>query len=326
MNGIPYYKKELYLDSIKATVRSVIKGENLINKSVLVTGASGMVCSYMADVLKQLGCRVYVAGRNIQALAERFPEAVPVEYDLSKEIAFNEDFDYIIHGAGYGHPGAFAEDPKGVLMNSILGTERLLEYGRTHNVRRFLYISSGEVYGNVDSMSSRACYPLGKQAGENLCAIYWDKYHVDTIAVRLCHTFGPGISEKDNRATAQFLRAALNHEDIILKSKGEQLRSYMYVSDSVSAILSVLTSGESGRAYDIASDECIITIADLARTIAEAAGVKVRFEIPNEEEIKQQSPIRQQVLDGEPLKRMGWSASYSIDEGCVENVMLLNML
>lgn len=323
MNNKEYFHSKEYKESVNGTASSVVAGDKLSGKKILVTGASGLVGSYLTDVLAELGSTVYAAGRNTAKLTERFPKAGAVEYDLEKDISFTDDFDYIIHGAGYGHPGAFTEDPRGVLMNSVSGTDRLLSYATRHCTKRFLYISSGEVYGHVDNMSSRACYPLGKQAGENLCAIYHDKFRLDTAVARLCHTFGPGISGKDNRATAQFFRAAMAHEDIILKSKGDQLRSYLYVADSVSAILSVLTSGESGRAYDIASDECTITIADLAKVIAESAGVNVKFEIPNEEEKKQLSPINRQVLDGTALQELGWSYRYSIDEGCRETVAIL---
>lgn len=322
MGDIEYYRKSEYSSSIRDTALSVQKGNQLRGRKALVTGASGLVGSYLSDVLMELESIVYVAGRNTEKLQTRFPGAHPLTYDLSSEIMFNESFDYIIHCAGYGHPRAFVDDPEGILLNSVLGTKRLLGYAEEHNVKRFLYISSGEVYGDIDSMTSRACYPLGKQAGENLCAIYKDKHQLDTVVARLCHTFGPGISDNDNRATAQFFRAALANKDIILKSKGEQLRSYLYVADSVSAILTVLLSGESGKAYDIASDECVITIANLARTIAEVAGVEVRFEIPNEDEKRQQSPISKQVLNGDSLRELKWAYRYSIDEGCRETMIL----
>ena len=318
-----YYKKKIYIDDVKTSLAAVVGADKLYDKTVLVTGASGLVGSFIADVLIEAGSKVYVAGRNIADLKERFPEATSLEYDLTKEIVFDVDCDYIIHTAGYGHPGAFREDPVGILINSVKGTHRMLEYVRNHCKGRLLYVSSGEVYGQVDSMTSRACYPLGKQAGENLCASYHDKYGVDTVSVRLCHTFGPGMSKKDNRATAQFFRNALNGEDIVLKSKGEQRRSYLYAADSTSAILSVLTSGESGKAYDIASDDCVVTIAELAGMIAEAAGVNVIYDIPSETDRLQQSPIKEQILDGKKLGLLGWKKRYNISDGCSNILKIL---
>jgi nucleoside-diphosphate-sugar epimerase len=81
-------------------------------------------------------------------------------------------------------------------------------------------------------------------------------------------------TDSDSRATAQFFRNALHGENIVLKSAGKQLRSYCYVADCASAVLTVLTSGTSGEAYNIANPENKITIAGLAETIAKAAGKK----------------------------------------------------
>ncbi len=315
-----YYEKKSYIEDVRNSLRSVVSDEKLSEKKILVTGASGLVGSFITDVLIEAGSKVFAAGRNPVGLQERFPKATPLTYDLASDIDFNVEFDYIIHAAGYGHPGAFREDPVGILIYSVNGTARMLEYAREHCKERFLYVSSGEVYGHVDPMTSRACYPLGKQAGENLCASYHEKYDVDTVVTRLCHTFGPGISAKDNRATAQFFRNAVAGENIVLKSKGEQRRSYLYAADSASAILSVLTSGESGNAYDIASDDCVVTIAELARLIADVAGVKVVYDIPTEVEVKERSPIVEQILDGRKLANIGWMKAYRIKAGCEKSI------
>ena len=292
----------------------------------MITGASGLIGSFIADVLLQAGSCVFVAGRNKATLNERFPGANVLQYDLANEIEFDESFDYIIHAAGYGHPAAFREDPVGVLLNSVNGTARMLNYAIAHDVKRFLYISSGEVYGSINSTSFRACYPIGKQAGENLCASYFYKYGLDAVMARLCHTFGPGASEQDNRATAQFFRNAKNKEDIVLKSKGEQRRSYLYVADSVSAILTLLTTGKPGKSYDIASDDSIITIAELAESIAKVAGVKVVFDLPTDIEKQEQTPIKEQVMNGEALAKLGWKIRYNLTEGVVATLSIIENL
>lgn len=319
-----YYNKKSYREDVRRSLKSIVGAKRLKDKKILITGAGGMVGSFITDVLNEAGCATWVAGRNPDKLAARFPKSVPIYYDLEKEIEFNIDFDYMILMAGYGHPGAFYEDPVGILVNSVNGTDRLLTYALEHGTDRVLYVSSGEVYGNIDSMSFRACYPLGKQAGENLCASYYEKYGVNSVVCRLCHTFGPGISWNDNRATAQFIRNALAGENIVLKSKGEQRRSYLYAADSASAILSVLTSGEAGCAYDIASDDCIVTIAELAGLIARAVGMDVVYDIPSEKEISQRSPIAEQILDGNMLAALGWKGAYSIEEGCRNTIDVLN--
>lgn len=311
----PFWTRETYRKSVESAARAVVGAKALKGRHVLVTGAGGLVGSFVTDVLAACDAVVSVAGRNQESLHTRFPEAQVLYYNLEEDIAFSQPFDYIIHGAGYGHPAAFREDPAGVLLNSVNGTSRLLQYAAEHHVKRFLLVSSGEVYGHVDSMTARACYPVGKQAAETMCAAYYEKSGLDTVSARLCHTFGPGFSESDNRAATQFLRHALRGEDIVLKSRGGQRRSWLYAADSASAILSVLAAGESGKACDIASKDCVATIAELAGIMAEAAGVTVRYEIPDETAVKEQSPIAEQVLDAGALARLGWKAVYTLRTG-----------
>ena len=143
------------------------------------------------------------------------------------------------------------------------------------------------------------------------------------MVARLCHTFGPGITEHDNRAASQFFRDAIAGKDIVLKSEGKQRRSYLFVADAVSAMLSVLTSGERGKAYDIASEDCVTTIADLAKMISDAAGVKVRFEVPDEKDMNQRSPIKEQVLNHALLRDIGWNCSVGLKKGISYNIELL---
>ena len=310
-----YWQKEVYKESVLKSAQAVVGGEILRKKRILVTGASGLIGSFLTDVLIELGAEVFVAGRKLNILETRFSKAEALQYDLNGEIVFDEELDYVIHAAGYGHPKVFAENPVGTLNSIIGGTDRLLRYSLDHRVKRFLYISSGEVYGGIDSMNPRGCYPIGKKAAECLCASYTGQYGLDTVVARLCHTFGPGASESDNRAATEFLQKASRCEDIILKSKGEQLRSYLYAADSASAILSVLKSGMSGEAYDIASGENVITIAGLAELIAEAFGVNVCYEIAEGSEKNDQTPIETQVLDPKKINELGWQSIYTLSDG-----------
>ena len=90
---------------------------------------------------------------------------------------------------------------------------------------------------------------------ENLCSSYWKQYGIESVIVRPCHTYGPCMTETDNRAHAQFFHNAIKGENIVLKSSGIQMRSYNYVADCVSALLSVLVQGNSGESYNLANPE-----------------------------------------------------------------------
>ena len=215
-----------------------------------------------------------------------------MEHNVNELPDFDFAVDYIIHAASPAFPAAFNNDPVGTVMSNILGTKYLLDYGKDHGTKRMLYISSGEVYGQgdlslesfdetyagyVDPTSVRSCYPNGKRTAETLCVSYTKQFGIDTVIVRPSHTYGPTVTKADNRANAQFVNKGLAGEDIVLNSAGNQMRSYTYLADSASAIISVLTSGESGNAYNIANSASRTTIAGFAKEVASQTGTKVIF-------------------------------------------------
>ena len=218
------------------------------------------------------------------------------------------------------------------------GFYNLLEYTKAHGGKRFLFVSSGEVYGNgdlsldefkeeylgaIDITSPRSCYPQSKRAVENLCASYSSQYELETVVVRPCHTYGPGITETDSRANAQFIRNALNNEDIIMKSAGNQLRSYNYIADCASGLITVLINGKSGAPYNIANPNVRITIAKLAEIIAKAVNKKVIFADPSVLDIANRTPIAKQVLSSKKLENLGWVPMFNANEGVEHTIKIL---
>lgn len=338
-----------YIKDLDAAIAHSVGTECLKNSKILITGASGTIGSFIVDLLlryNQLNnamIKIYVAGRKPDKLIDMFgswndDNLVVYPYDVNKEISFNEDIDYIIHAAGNAHPMAFNGDPVGTIIGNINGTYKLLEYGRTHSAKRFMYVSSGEVYGlgdisldefeedyagYVDTSSARSCYPSSKRATENLCASYSEQYGFETVIVRPCHTYGPGITPTDSRANVQFIRNVLNNEDIVMKSAGTQMRSYNYIADCAAAMLTVLLKGKKGEAYNIANPDNRVTIAQLAGIIARKAGRKVVFENPTEVDIANRTPIAKQVLSSKKVEALGWTGAFSIDRGIEHTLDIL---
>ena len=215
------------------------------------------------------------------------------------------------------------------LMAELGGKEmHLVSYGLRHGMKRFLFVSSGEVYGEsdgriftedysgyVDCMSPRSCYPSSKRAAETLCVSYMSEYGAGVVIARPCHTYGPDFSENDNRVYAQFIRNALRGEDIVMKSTGSQFRSWSYVVDCASAILYILLKGKNGEAYNIADEASNISIRELAEITASMVGRKVVMEVPDETERKGYNPVSKSVYSVEKLKTLGWQPVTSIKDG-----------
>ena len=229
-------------------------------------------------------------------------------------------FDYIIHAASYASPNFFAQKPVEVIKSNIDGVANLIEYGLKHGMKRFLYVSSGEVYGEgdgriftedysgyVNCATPRACYPSSKRAAETLCVAYAAEFGVDVVIARPCHTYGPYFTEQDNRVYAQFIRNVLRGEDIVMKSSGEQFRSWCYVVDCVSALLHILLKGDKGQAYNIADEYSNITIKELAEMVAAIGGRKVIVDIPDSDEKRGFNVVTKSVFSTRKLKQLGWS-------------------
>lgn len=320
-----------------------------LNKcNILITGATGLIGGCLVDALMlnpKKDYNVYASGRNEERAESRFKNYVSdksfhfVRHDVLRPLECDIRFDYIIHAASNASPNFFAQKPVEVIKSNIDGVANLIEYGLQHGMRRFLYVSSGEVYGEgdgrvftedysgyVNCATPRACYPSSKRAAETLCVAYAAEYGADVVIARPCHTYGPYFTEQDNRVYAQFIRNVLRGEDIIMKSTGEQFRSWCYVVDCVSALLYLLLKGENYSAYNIADPNSIISIRELAETIASIGRKNVIFEVPNASEASVFNPIMKSVFSTEKLEDLGWRAKSNIKDGLINTIYELKRM
>lgn len=325
-----------YIDDIRTVAELHLPWEKLEDCNILITGATGLIGSCLVAVLmarKNRNYHVYASGRNTVRANKRFKRYANdsyfhfLEHDITLPLDSNTTFQYIIHAGSNASPNFFSTKPVEVLKSNTLGVINLMDYGIGHGLRRFLFVSSGEVYGEgdgrifteeysgyVDCTSPRSCYPTGKRAAESLCASYSTEYGIETVIARPCHTYGPEFTEADNRAYAQFIRNVLAKEDIIMKSNGAQYRSWCYVVDCVSALLHILLKGEAGKAYNIADETSNITIKELATMIAEIGGQKVVTQLPTDVEMMGANPVTKSIYSAERLKSLGWRCRTTMRE------------
>lgn len=334
------YTKRYERDML-TSIYAVQNIKQLQNSKILITGASGLICSAVVDMLMtmndsmDLNISVYAAGRNREKIERRFSHWQNskmfhyLHYDATEPFSTDVVFDYIIHGAGNANPSLYVQEPVETMLGNFLGMKELLDYSRNNKIRRILYISSSEVYGNnqtarpyreedygfVDILDPRSCYPSSKRATETLCAAYCLEYGVDYVIGRPGHIYGPTMTASDCRASSQFPRDVLEGKDIVMKSKGEQMRSYCYVLDCSSALLTILLAGKSGQAYNISNRDSVVSIRELAECIARESGHKVVFEIPSEQEKMGYNKMNTSALNAEKLENLGWNAAFSLVQG-----------
>ena len=336
----PIIESKTYIRALERTLSS-INLSALSGKTLLISGATGMIGSCLIDMLmlwnqhSDSPCKVMCCGRNEKNAFARFScwwdssNFSFLAHDVSQEITgFSEEFNYIIHAASNADPVKMAQSPVDTLLSNVCGTNNLISYGRAHGVKRFMYVSSGEMYGQpnetyddfvenycgpVDHSNPRACYPVGKRAGEVLCQSYIAQYGLDAVIVRPCHIFGPTMTCSDSRAVSEFLRNAAAGENILLKSSGIVERSHCYVLDAVKAMLSVLLYGKNGEAYNIADRKYQMQIRQFAQCAANAGGVSLLFEKPSDLELRGYSKVGRAVLSAGKLLTLGWQPDDSID-------------
>lgn len=325
-----------YIDDIQTVASFDFPWQNLSGKNILVTGATGMVCSTFVEILMSRhnqDFHVYASGRSEDKVKTIFakyrdnPFFHFLKYDVREQLTCNIQFHIIIAGAGVASPQLYATDPVSVMKSNFNGVDNLLSYGISHGLERFLYVSSGEIYGEgdgrvfdedysgyVNCATLRACYPSAKRATETLCIAYGYQYGIDVRIARPCHIYGPNFTESDKRVYAQFIRNVLADEDIVMKSTGEQFRSWCYVADCASAMIYILLCGERGQAYNIADDSSNISIKALAEMIAEIGRKRVIVEMPSETEKAGFNIVTKSVFSTSKLHNLGWKPMHNMKE------------
>ena len=339
------------MNDLERCANEALPWETLNNKSILITGATGLIGSFLVDVLMYRNLNfggnitLYAVGRNDKTAKQRFeaaweaPQFHFLQQSVEQPIKIDFKCDYIIHAASNAHPITFSTDPVGTMQGNYIGMLNLLEFARKNFVKRTLFVSSGEIYGQssnetgsgfdenysgtIDSTNSRSCYPISKRAAETLCACYTQQYGVETVIARPCHIYGATQTLDDSRVSAQFIRNVLAGQDIVMKSNGSQVRTYCYVSDCVSALLYILLCGATGEAYNIADKSSLVSIKELAEMVADVSHKQVVMEQPCDAEKSGYTKVQRAVLNAGKLEKLGWQARVHMQQGVERTVEIL---
>ena len=319
----------------------------LQGKRIGLTGATGLIGLCLIDALMLYNSRgaditIYAMGRNREKAASRLGEYFGdahfhfLEHDARQPLTSLPEVDIIIPLASNTHPLAYSLYPIETIDINVKGAEAALQKATALGAT-VLYPSTVEVYGNarnedvftedytgqLNLSTSRSCYTESKRLSESLCQSYMAEKGTSVKIARLSRVFGPTMLMSDSKASSQFITKALNGEDIVLKSPGEQLFSYTYVADAVSAMLHILTKGEDGVAYNISNEACDVRLKDFASLCAEWAGKEVVFQLPSISEQKGFSIATRAILDNSRLKQLQWKAGYTMKDAVYRTLNIL---
>lgn len=349
------YQNKQYIEDVYYVRSLQLPWEKLKDKKIIISGATGLVGSFLIDVIMEknandkLNCTIYAIGRNNEKIEKRFSK-----YFVSNNLIFilndvrfpltidsTEKIDYVLHLASNTHPLQYSTDPIGTITTNIIGLQNMLEFAVNHKASRFLFASSNEIYGEnrgdveffdenycgyINSNTLRAGYPESKRCGEALCQAYKSQRNIDVVIARLTRTYGPTMQMSDTKAISQFIKRAVDDEDIVLKSEGSQYYSYQYVADSVAGLVTILLCGKNGEAYNISEESGDIVLRDLAKIIANLNGKRLIYEIPDSIEAAGYSTATKARLNGNKLSKLGWKPKYNIESGIMRTISILKDL
>jgi UDP-glucuronate decarboxylase len=333
-------------EDLERVASAKLPWEDLRNKTVLVTGGGGFLAAYLIKSLlavgrlNELNIKVICVARSTRSVEARLSEYLGAQdlsvvlHDISQPLP--SDFphaDFIIHSASQASPKFYGIDPVGTLLANSAGTMYLLEHAVKTQAEKFLFFSSGEVYGvpvdpsqlvgeqnygYIDPMNVRSCYAESKRLGETMCAAWAQQHGLHTTVVRPFHTYGPGMALDDGRVFADFVADVVAKRDIVLKSDGLALRPFCYIADATIGFLTVLLSGGKAEAYNVGNPEAEISIRDLATVVAglfPERGISTQFDVPVSSISYLKSPIARSCPSIEKIKALGWTPIISIEDG-----------
>ncbi|NCB51972.1 MAG: NAD-dependent epimerase/dehydratase family protein [Clostridia bacterium] len=291
----------------------------LSNKTVFVTGANGLIGTYLiymfhlANLTKNAGINIVAVSKN--SPCEKLRDIFQKHYlfyvaDLTdpNQCFFPQEADYIIHGATYAQPKKFLKHYSDTIYLNTTSTECLLRKAQQDGAK-LLFLSSSEIYGDPDdahiptpeeypglcpSVGIRAIYAESKRMGETLCFAYRQFEAVDAKIARISMSYGPGIGLEDERLLANFIKQALLGKKIVMLDDGNKKRTFCYIADCVLMLLNILLYGKQ-LVYNVGGRDKV-TIRRLAEEICRITGSTLSV-APSPQQADQDIMISPQLVE-----------------------------
>ncbi len=318
--------------------------DSLRNKTVLVTGATGLLTTYLCKCIlscaKKYNIRLYMQCRSREKAEKIYKDylggayAEILTFDLINGDLPDIKFDYIIHAASMASTKFFVETPVDVILPNVVGTYRLLELAKKTGTDKFLFFSSNSIYGEggtdkevlsendygiVDPLGDRASYIESKRLAEQMCRAFNKQHGVNTDIIRITHTYGPTFDiEHDMRILPRVIKNLLSEKEMVMYKDPSASAQYTYIADMIAAVLFVLVKGVPGEVYNAGADE-LVKIDDAVSWMINASGktnptVK-QIDIDENYSFSKGKGVNDKKVSNEKLKALGWRQLYTPKDG-----------
>lgn len=302
---------------------------------IIVTGGAGFIGSHLCAELLEKGNEVIcidnlITGSldNIEELKKN-PNFSFRDMDASEPLPLDIEADEIYHLASPASPNAKSKKsyqslPFETMRINSKGTWNLCDFA-LKKVAKFLYASTSEVYGdplehpqkesyngNVSTTGIRSVYDEAKRFGETITSAFVRTKDLNAKIVRIFNTYGPKMALDDGRVVMVFTKSALKNEPIPVYGEGEQTRSFCFVTDMVSGLISAMEKGEKGEIYNLGNPE-ELKIFDLAEKIIKLTDSLSKIEMV--EDLPEDDPQKRKPDISKARKALGWEPKVSLEEG-----------
>jgi len=331
-------KKKNMFHSSQSDIKQILDGISDISfesKTVLVTGGSGFLGSWMCETLLHKGAEVICLDNYASGKAENtdhlktHPKFTRIVHDISKSYDPGRKVDLICHLASRASPLEFEHYPIQILKSNTLGTMNALGIAKKYE-SAFLFTSTSETYGeaavfptpetyrgNVNTLGIRGCYDEAKRAGEAFCMAYFRQHGLDVRIARIFNTYGPGMRSDGHygRVIPRFMDQAANNKPITIFGDGKQTRSFCYVTDQITGLLQLAAlPGISGEVINI-GNPVEWTILELARMIIDLTGSSSELTY---QPMPPDDPTRRVPDITRAKEKLGWEPKVELRDGLLK--------
>jgi nucleoside-diphosphate-sugar epimerase len=304
-------------------------------QTCVVAGGAGFIGSHLCDSLLTLGYKVFaidnlITGKEDNLLeAKKNPDFTFIRWDINDKLPVLGQIDAIFHLASPASVPDYQKYPKETALANSFGTLNLLDVCKAYGAK-FLFASTSEVYGdpkehpqketywgNVNPNGVRACYDESKRYGEMMTMLYANKYNVDGRIIRIFNTYGPRMRPTDGRVVSNFINQAIANEPMTVYGDGKQTRSFCFVSDLVSGIVSAMFGKDTkGDVFNLGNpdERTMLEFAQVIKKMTNTQSKIIHTELPKDDPTVRCPDITK------AKKILGWAPKVTLSEGLLQTI------